>query len=251
MPALSFGGAVADDGHMALDDGQMALAGRTDYDGHGLVEDELAATPLEQISTWVQEASARHAEHGDVPEPMALSVATVDAGGQPDVRTVLMRFLESRGIGFLTNTGSAKGLQIADNERIAASLTWPSMFRSIRFRGVAVAVSADDVLGYFAARPWASRISAWASAQSQPCESRESLETAYQMYVDRFPDHGAVDDVPVPPLWGGYWLEPHRVEFWAGRPNRLHDRLIFNLKDFAGPGNLGETDAWTVQRLQP
>lgn len=229
----------------------MAITDRTDYDGHGLAESELLSTPLEQIKAWVDEASARHQEHGDVPEPMALSVATVDAGGQPDVRTVLMRFLEPRGIGFLTNTGSAKGMQIADNERIAAALTWPSMFRSIRFRGVAVAVSADDVLGYFAARPWASRISAWASAQSQPCDSRESLETAYQMYADRFPDHGTADDVPVPPLWGGYWLEPHRVEFWAGRPNRLHDRLVFDLNGPAGDGNLAEPDSWSVQRLQP
>lgn len=233
------------------DDGSMALTDRTDYDGHGLTEDELLATPLEQINRWVTEASARHQEHGDVPEPMALSVATVDASGQPDVRTVLMRFLEPRGIGFLTNTGSAKGVQIAGNERIAASLTWPSMFRSIRFRGVAVAVSADDVQGYFAARPWASRISAWASAQSQPCESRQALESAYQMYADRFPDHGAATDVPVPPLWGGYWLEPRRVEFWAGRPNRLHDRLVLECTGDGAQGDLSDASTWSMQRLQP
>lgn len=236
---------------MASDDVQKSLGDRTDYNGQGLAEGDLLATPLAQIARWVNEASARHEEHGDVPEPMALSVATVDAGGQPDVRTVLMRFLEPRGIGFLTNTGSAKGLQIADNERIAASLTWPSMFRSIRFRGVAVAVAADDVQGYFASRPWASRISAWASAQSQPCASRESLETAYQMYADRFPDHGGADDVPVPPLWGGYWLEPHRVELWAGRSNRLHDRLVFERTGDDAPGDLSDATAWSTQRLQP
>lgn len=227
----------------------MAMADRVEYDGEGLAEQDLGATPLEQIVSWTEQATARHRESGDVPEPMALSVATVDAHGQPDVRTVLMRFLQPRGIAFLTNTGSAKGLQIAANERIAASLTWPSMFRSIRFRGVAIPVSQQDVQGYFAQRPWASRISAWASAQSQPTPSRQALESAYAEYADRFPDLGGPHDVPVPPQWGGYWLEPHRVEFWAGRRNRLHDRLVFDRSD--PHGDLSIASAWRMERLQP
>ncbi len=229
----------------------MATADRVEYDGEGLVEGALAATPLEQVIAWVDDAVLRQRERGDVPEPTALSVATVDGEGQPDVRTVLMRFVQPRGIGFLTNTNSAKGLQIAANDRIAASLTWPSMFRAIRFRGVAVPIGSADVQGYFAQRPWASRIGAWASDQSRPTPSRHALETAYAEYEARFPDQGNDDDVPVPPQWGGYWLEAHRVEFWAGRPNRLHDRLVFDLLDPAGHGDLSTAECWRVQRLQP
>lgn len=229
----------------------MAIADRVEYDGEGLAEDALADTPLQQITAWVNEAVLRQRESGDVPEPMALSVATVDGAGQPDVRTVLMRFVQPRGIGFLTNTSSTKGQQIAANDRIAASLTWPSMFRAIRLRGVAVPIGAEDVQGYFAQRPWASRISAWASDQSRPTSSREALESAYFRYAEQFPDHGNHDDVPVPSQWGGYWLEAHRVEFWAGRPNRLHDRLVFDLQDPNGHGDLSLAEPWTVQRLQP
>ncbi|MGB3829795.1 MAG: pyridoxamine 5'-phosphate oxidase [Ornithinimicrobium sp.] len=229
----------------------MAIVDRVEYDGEGLVEKDLATTPLAQITAWVDEAAARQRASGDVPEPMALSVATVDGAGQPDVRTVLMRFVQPRGIGFLTNTGSAKGLQIAANDRIAASLTWPSMFRSIRFRGRAVPIGEDDVRRYFVQRPWASRISAWASDQSRPTPSRRALAEAYAQFAQRFPDYGAEDDVPVPAQWGGYWLEPHRVEFWAGRPNRLHDRLVFDLRDPAGHGDLGDAQRWDLQRLQP
>ncbi len=229
----------------------MAIVDRVEYDGEGLAEDAVADTPLEQITAWVDEAVLRQRERGDVPEPMALSVATVDDAGQPDVRTVLMRFVQPRGIGFLTNTGSAKALQIAANDRIAASLTWPSMFRAIRFRGVAVPIGHDDVQHYFAQRPWASRISAWASDQSRPTSSRQALETAYARYAAQFPDQAHDDDVPVPPQWGGFWLEAHRVEFWAGRPNRLHDRLVFDLRDPGGHGDLSLAASWGVQRLQP
>ncbi len=226
----------------------MPIANRVEYDGEGLSEAQLAATLVEQIASWLEQAESRHRDHGDVPEPRALSVATVDADGQPDVRTVLMRFLQARGIAFLTNTSSAKGMQLAANQRLAASLTWPSMYRSIRFAGVAVQVSDRDVRDYFIDRPWASRISAWASAQSRPTDSREALETAYQMYAERYPDTGDAGDVPVPPEWGGYWLLPHRVEFWAGRRNRLHDRLEFSR---ASAGPLDSAEGWTRRRLQP
>ncbi|MGB3686360.1 MAG: pyridoxamine 5'-phosphate oxidase [Ornithinimicrobium sp.] len=226
----------------------MPLVDRVEYDGEGLSESQMAPTLLEQIDSWVDQAQARHRDHGDVPEPRALSVATVDAQGQPDVRTVLMRFLQPRGIAFLTNTSSAKGMQLAANQRLAASLTWPSMYRSIRFAGVAERVDDKDVRDYFIDRPWASRISAWASAQSRPTDSRETLEAAYQEYAERYPDTGDGGDVPVPPEWGGYWLLPHRVEFWAGRRNRLHDRLAFSR---SSPGPLDAADGWTRQRLQP
>ncbi len=220
---------------------------RVDYVGTGLGEDQLAATPFEQISRWVEEARTRQQEQGDVPEPDALSVATVDENG-PDVRTVLMRFLDPRGPGFVTNLQSTKGRQLVARPQVAASLTWPSMFRAIRFRGVAELVDRAEVKDYFRQRPWGSRISAWASDQSQPVAGRLQLETAYAEYAARFPDRGRPDDVPVPEHWGAFRVRADRVEFWAGRVNRLHDRLVLAR---VGGGGLDDAASWAVSRLQP
>lgn len=222
-------------------------AGRTEYAGPGLGESQLAGTPFGQISRWVTEARERQAEHGDVPEPDAISVATVDADG-PDVRTVLMRFLDPRGPGFVTNLASIKGRQLAADPRIAASLTWPSMFRAIRFRGTAQMVEAAEVQDYWQQRPWGSRISAWASDQSRPASGRAQLEEDFQRYAARFPDHGRPDDVPVPEDWGAWRIRADRVEFWAGRPNRLHDRLVLTR---VGAGDLDDAASWSLTRLQP
>lgn len=218
-----------------------------EYAGAGLGEAQLAPTPYQQVRRWVEEARARQEQSGDVPEPDALSVATVDDVG-PDVRTVLMRFLDARGPGFVTNLHSTKGRQIAARPQIAASLTWPSMFRSIRFRGVAERVDAAEVEAYFRQRPWGARISAWASQQSVPTTGRQALEQAYQEYAARFPDRGGADDVPVPEHWGGVRLRADRVEFWAGRVNRLHDRLVLTR---TGPGDLDDAASWSLTRLQP
>ncbi len=222
--------------------------GRVDYEGPGLAEEELAATPYQQITQWVAQARHRHEQSGDVPEPMSIAVATVDADGAPDVRTVLMRFLDPRGPGFVTDLGSAKGQQLAGDPRIALTLTWPAMFRAIRFRGTAQRVEQEEVRAYFGSRPWASRISAWASQQSRPVASRDALQEAYDAAAARFPDRGGADDVPVPPQWGAWRVDADRVEFWAGRRNRLHDRLVCVR---VGPGDLDDPAAWRVERLQP
>lgn len=224
---------------------------RTDYTGEGLSEAELPTTPYPLIDRWVQEAATRQRDLGDVPEPGALTVATVDAAGSPDVRTVLMRFLDPRGPGFVTCLTSAKAAQLAANPVAAAGLTWPSMFRAIRFRGPVQRVPEDEVRGYFEERPWASRISAWASQQSQPAASRAELEEAYQAMAQRYPDHGAAGDVPVPEHWGGYRIAPREVEFWAGRRNRLHDRFLFTRSDGDCGGLDDEAGGWAAQRLQP
>jgi pyridoxamine 5'-phosphate oxidase len=221
---------------------------RVDYTGEGLSEQEVAPTPWQQGHRWVEQALARSRELGDVPEPLALSVATVDPDGRPNVRTVLMRFFDERGPGFVTNTESTKGLEIAATGGIAASLTWPAMFRAIRFRGAAEPLTREEVAGYFGSRPWASRISAWASQQSRPIEGRADLEEAYERYAAQWPDRGHVDDVPVPDFWGGYRVVCDEVEFWAGRHNRLHDRLVFTR---VGEGSLDEPDAWRLHRRQP
>ncbi|MGO4341271.1 pyridoxamine 5'-phosphate oxidase [Pedococcus sp. 2YAF34] len=226
----------------------MTSARRVDYTGEGLSEEQVAPTPWQQARLWVEEAIARQEAQGDVPEPTAISVATVDAAGMPNVRTVLMRFFDDRGPGFVTATTSAKGQEIAATGGIAAALTWPSMFRAIRFRGQAQALTREEVQGYFSSRPWASRISAWASQQSQPVEGRAELEAAYDRYAVQYPDHGHPDDVPVPDFWGGWRVACDEVEFWGGRRNRLHDRLVFTR---TGRGTLDDAASWTLSRRQP
>jgi pyridoxamine 5'-phosphate oxidase len=238
----------------------MSAIYRLDYSGDGLSEAELAPTPWQQAQRWVEEADARAAAQDDVPEPRALSVATVDATGAPNVRTVLMRFFDERGPGFVTNRDSAKGAELAADPRVAASLVWPAMYRSIRFRGVVEPVSDEEVREYWESRPWGSRISAWASQQSQPVSGRAPLEEAVERYASQFPDRGQPDDVPVPAFWGGYRVRCREVEFWAGRRNRLHDRLVFTAvgsgggaaaQDVALRPSLDDAGAWTVIRRQP
>ncbi len=222
--------------------------GRIDYDGDGLTEAALLDTPYAQARAWVDDAVARADGNRDVFEPLAISVATVDADGRPNVRTVLMRFLDERGPGFVTALSSTKGRELIANPAVAASLTWPAMYRAIRFRGNAVEVTRDEVEQYFDSRPWASRISAWASRQSEPIGSRAELEGQYAERAAAFPDHGSDDDVPVPDFWGGFRIVPDEVEFWAGRRNRLHDRLVFTR---VGSGDLGDAGSWQVHRRQP
>lgn len=221
---------------------------RVDYEGEGLSEAQAPEAPLEIVRAWLEAAAERQAGAGDVPEPMAMSVATVDADGLPDVRTVLLRSLDRRGPAFFTSTRSAKGEQLRHNPGMAASLTWPTMFRAVRFRGYAELLPPAEVTAYFQGRPWGARVGAHASAQSQPVPDRASLEAAYQEAARRYPDTGSPDDVPVPDGWGGYRLVADRVELWAGRPSRLHDRLVW---ERVGPGALDEPSAWRRLRLAP
>ena len=219
-----------------------------EYHGEGLTESELAATASEQARRWLDDAVYRSVERDDVPEPLAMSVATIDASGRPDVRTVLLRFLDQQGPGFVSNLQSAKGVQIAANPAVAAAIVWPAMYRAIRFRGVARQLGRDEVGRYFRERPWGSRIGAWASRQSQVIQDRVGLEEAYQRYAAQWPDLGGPDDVPVPEFWGGWRITCDEVEFWAGRANRLHDRLVFVR---VGGGGLDDASAWRVERRQP
>ena len=226
----------------------MSDALRREYSGEGLTESQLAATPWEQARHWVDDAVYRSVERDDVPEPLAMSLATVDAAGHPDVRAVLMRFFDPAGPGFVTNLESAKGEQIAGNPAVAAALVWPGMYRAVRFRGTAHQLGRGEVERYFGERPWGSRISAWASRQSQVIEGRSGLEEAFERYAARWPDIGGPTDVPVPDFWGGYRITCDEVEFWAGRRNRLHDRLVFvRVSD----GALDDAGAWRLERRQP
>ena len=219
---------------------------RLDYDGDGLTEDQLLETPFAQARLWVDEALARAERSPDVVEPLAMSVATVDRQGHPNVRTVLMRFLDERGPGFVTALTSTKGREILLNPAVAAALTWPAMYRAIRFRGRALPLDDAEVEEYFDSRPWASRISAWTSRQSEPIGSRKELEAAYARRAEQFPEGRA--RVPVPDFWGGFRIVPDELEFWAGRRNRLHDRLVFTR---TGEGHLGDPASWRLHRRQP
>lgn len=221
---------------------------RIDYTGDGISEDQLLPTPLDQIRAWVDEAVARSEERDDVKEPTALSVATVDGEGRPNVRTVLMRDLDARGPVFYTATTSAKGRELFGNPHVAGALTWAAMYRAIRFRGRAVEVDRSEVEAYWRSRPWGSRISAWASEQSSPVGSRADLEAAYERRAAEFPDHGTDDDVPLPDFWGGYRIVPDEVELWGGRRNRLHDRIVYTR---VGEGDLSDAGSWEIGRRQP
>ena len=226
----------------------MSDALRRDYMGEGLTESDVAAAPWGQARRWVDDAVYRSVERHDVPEPLAMSVATVDAAGRPDVRAALMRFFDPSGPGFVTNLESTKAVQIAGNPAVAATLVWPAMYRAVRFRGTAHQLGRAEVERYFGERPWGSRISAWASRQSQVIEGRAGLEEAYARYAARWPDRGLRDDVPVPDFWGGYRIRCDEVEFWAGRSDRLHDRLVFVR---VGEGDLDDAGSWRLERRQP
>lgn len=215
-----------------------------DYAGEGLVEGEVPGAPFALVTSWVDSARARQVERGDVPEPLSFAVATVDAEGHPDVRTVLMRFLDPLGPGFVTSLESAKSRQLEAAPFVAATLTWPSMFRALRFRGRAERIDDAHLDAYFAGRPRGSQLSAWVSRQSQPIEGREPLERAWTEVEARY--EGL--DVPRPADWGGWRIAVDELEAWAGRSNRLHDRFRWTR---VADGGLDDPAAWQVERLQP
>ena len=215
-----------------------------DYSGEGLTEGEVPAAPFALVTSWVGAARARQVDRGDVPEPLSFAVATVDEQGRPDVRTVLMRFLDARGPGFVTSLESTKSRQLAASPFVAATLTWPSMFRAIRFRGRAERIGGEEIDAYFAERPRGSQLSAWVSHQSAPIDGRERLECAWTEVESRYEGR----DVPRPEHWGGWRIVCDEVEAWAGRSNRLHDRFRWSR---VGEGGLDEPAAWRVERLQP
>ncbi|HOA02208.1 MAG TPA: pyridoxal 5'-phosphate synthase, partial [Dermatophilaceae bacterium] len=203
------------------------MTDRVDYTGEGLDEADLASTPYAQLTRWIGQAQAEGVRAAESPEGLALQFATVDAAGAPNVRTVLMRFLDPRGPGFVTDAGSIKGREIAANPAVAASLGWPELFRVVRFRGLAEPIEPEALADYFSQRPWGSRVAAWASHQSEQVASRAALLAEFDRYAAQFPDRGNPDDVPVPPSWSGFRIRATEVEFWAGRSSRLHDRIVF------------------------
>ena len=205
---------------------------RVQYETAGLDLADLAATPIQQWHLWYDDA----VEAG-VAEPNAMTVSSIDAEGQPDARVVLAREVNDEGIVFYTNYESAKGIQLAGAPFASAVFAWLDLHRQVRVRGEIEVVSSEESDAYFASRPRESQIGAWASAQSQVITGREELEAAVAEMTQRFMG----GDVPRPPHWGGLRIVPSTVEFWQGRPSRLHDRFRY-----AWVGT-----QWSISRLAP
>lgn len=207
---------------------------RHEYAAAGLAEDDLAPDPIAMFRRWFAEVE------DVVHEPNAMVVATVSAEGRPSSRMVLLKGLDERGFVFFTNTRSRKGTELAANPHCALLFPWHPLERQVRVDGVAEPLSREAVADYFAVRPRGSQLGAWASHQSRPVADRDELAAAYDEVERRFAD---VPDgeLPVPEEWGGYVVRPEAVEFWQGRPGRMHDRLVYTRSG----------DAWTTQRLAP
>jgi pyridoxamine 5'-phosphate oxidase len=226
---------------------------RLAYDDPGLDLADLAATPLEMFRRWYDQAVA-----AGVTEPNAMTLATVDRAGAPSARTVLLKHADAEGFVFFTNHRSRKGTELATHPAAAIVLAWLPLHRQVCVRGRVLPISAESTAEYFGTRPWGSRIGAWASRQSQPVGSRAEMEQRWSEFSARWPDHGRPDDVPVPPHWGGYVVRPVEVEFWQGRPSRMHDRLVFlpaaELAPDPETGDLPRLDdaaGWRVERREP
>lgn len=211
---------------------------RARYRAGGLTEADLAADPFQQFAQWFTDAVG-----SGLPEPNAMVVSTADADGRPSSRTVLLKGYGDDGFVFYTNYDSRKGRELSANPYVSLLFPWHPITRQVIVSGRAVRVGREETAAYFRTRPRGSQLGAWASEQSAPIASRAELERRYEDLADRYPE-GAT--VPVPAFWGGLRVVPDRVEFWQGRDNRLHDRLVY--EPTAGTGVSG---GWTVTRLCP
>ncbi len=209
---------------------------RVQYETAGLDRGDLAPDPISQWHQWYAQA-----EEAGCVEPNAMVLSTVGADGVPDNRYVLTRGVTDAGVEFFTNYDSVKSTQLAAVPGASALFTWLQLHRQMKIRGVAVRIAESESDDYFASRPRASQIGAWASPQSQVLRDRAELDERIATIEARYPE-GTV--IPRPPQWGGWRIEVHEAEVWQGRPSRLHDRFHYRRAD--GPGT-----EWIIERLAP
>jgi pyridoxamine 5'-phosphate oxidase len=204
---------------------------RRDFASDGLVDAGMSADPFAQFAAWMDDAL-----NADILDPNAMTVATVGADNKPSARVVLLKKFDADGFVFFTNYESKKGRDLAANPNASFNFFWPQLNRQVAIYGSVEKTSCEESEKYFKSRPVDSRLAAWASAQSSEIASREVLETRFDEFREKFGD-----DVPLPPFWGGFRLTPHKFEFWQGRQNRLHDRIVYTL----------DGDKWRMSRLSP
>jgi pyridoxamine 5'-phosphate oxidase len=208
---------------------------RVDYRRGELLETDVLPDAIEQFSVWFTEAKA-----AGLREPNAMTLATADATGAPSARIVLLKDFDPRGFTFYTNYESRKGQELAANPRASLVFFWDQIERQVRIDGMVEKVSREESQAYFDIRPRNARVGAWASQQSETLASREELESREKQLDTQFRAQFG-DAVPLPDHWGGYRVIPTAIEFWQGRPSRLHDRLRYTRIE----------GAWKIERLSP
>lgn len=204
---------------------------REEYTKRVLSQHDCHENPIAQFEQWLKEAI-----HAQVNEPTAMNLATVDENGRPSSRVVLLKEVNAQGFVFFTNYHSHKGRAIAQNPYVSLTFFWPELERQVRIEGKVEKISAQESDTYFASRPYTSRIGAWASEQSAVILGYKSLLAKAALIAAKHPF-----EVPRPPHWGGYLVVPDRMEFWQGRPSRLHDRIRYRI----------EQNQWIRERLSP
>lgn len=206
---------------------------RTDYSKKNLTETDVDSNPINQFTTWWQQAIDSKFD-----EVNAMTLTTVSEKNIPRARTVLLKGFDEKGFVFFTNYDSQKGKHIAGNPNVGLLFFWKELERQVIITGIAEKVSAEESIAYFNSRPEGSKLGAWASAQSAVVAGAAYLKETFNFYRERF-KHG---EIPKPPHWGGYRVKPATIEFWQGRPSRMHDRIQYTLQDDGG---------WKIERLAP
>ncbi len=205
---------------------------RKEYTRSGLSESDALPDPIDQFRRWFDEA-----QEADLHEPNAMTLATATPDGKPSARVVLLKGVDERGFVFYTNYEGRKARELEANPNCTLAFYWGELERQIRVEGRASRVPDEESDAYFASRPRGSQLGAWASEQSRPVEDRSKLEERLKELEEEYEGR----EIPRPPFWGGYRVEPERMEFWQGRENRLHDRLLYTRSD----------EKWVVGCLQP